>query len=175
MPRSFSTRQFGMRSGLGQGEDPPAEVQRKKDFFIYESQTLQLAPGANATDTINIEADSNFILQKLSHYSLGGAPTFPDLTDFTAANTAPFGLPKQYAINPAVLVQLIDTGSGRQLMQNPVPISSFFGTGELPFILPNPRLFMRNSTIQVQYTSFDTVNTYDIRLAFIGFKVYSVN
>jgi hypothetical protein len=57
-------------------------------------------------------------------------------------------------------------------MQNPIPIPSFFGTGQLPFILPNPRLFMRNSTIQVAFTSFDAAAVYNIRLAFIGYKVY---
>ncbi len=129
---------------------------KRRDFYIYEAETLVLAVGGNANDTIQIEADSDFILQKLTYEAdiAGAAQT---------ANTR---------IVPNVLVQLTDTGSGRQLMQNPIPIPSFFGIGSIPFILPNPRLFMRNSTIQVAFTSFEAAITPSVRLAFIGYKIY---
>lgn len=129
---------------------------RRRDFYIYEAQVDAIAVGGNANDTIQIEADSDFILQKLTYEAdiAGAAQT---------ANTR---------VVPNVLVQLTDTGSGRQLMQNPIPIPSFYGWGAIPFILPNPRLFMRNSTIQVAFTSFEAANTPTVRLAFIGYKVY---
>ena len=73
---------------------------------------------------------------------------------------------------PNVSVQLTDTGSGRQLMQNPIPIPSIFGWGELPYVLDNPRKFDRNSTIQVAFANFDTAIAYNVRLAFIGYKIY---
>jgi hypothetical protein len=161
---------------MGQVIDQNQEMflEKRRDFYIYEAAALGLAALANATDTIQIEADSNFILQKLTYHALGdddGAEVVSTLvTDPTTFFTG--GLTAQQRIIPAVALQIVDTGSGRQLMQNPIPISSFFGTGELPFILPNPRLFMRNSTIQVAFTSFDAVNAYNIRLAFIGYKVY---
>lgn len=160
------------RSGqLGQNIDQQQEgfIEKRRDFYIYESEAIALAPSTNATDIIQIEADSNFILQKLTQFTVASA-TFPDLTVNTIV--FPAGLTEENRVIPAVALQMIDTGSGRQLMQNPIPIPSFFGTGEMPFILPNPRLFQRNSTIQVSYTNFDTVNTYDIRLALIGYKVY---
>ena len=129
---------------------------RRRDFYVYEAQTLAIAVGGSATDTIDIEADSIFILQKLAYEA--------DLAG--AAQTA------ETRVVPNVLIQITDTGSGRQLMQEPIPIPSIFGTGELPFILPNPRLFMRNSTINIAFTSFEAVNTPNIRLAFIGYKLY---
>ena len=130
---------------------------RRRDFYVYEAQATLLAVGASSNDVINIEADSDFILQKLAYQAdlNSGDP----VTDSTR-------------VIPNVSVQLIDTGSGRQLMQQPIPIPSFFGTGQLPFILPNPRLFMRNSTIQVAFTSFENASVPTIRLAFIGYKVY---
>ena len=131
-------------------------MRKRRDFYTYEAEALALAAGASLNDVINIEADSNFILQKLSYIADIAAAAFTD-------STRPI---------PLVNVQLIDTGSGRQLMQNPIPIPSMFGTGQLPFILPNPRLFMRNSTIQIAFTNFDAAVTYNIRLAFIGYKVY---
>ena len=129
---------------------------RRRDFYIYEAVVAALGVGLSANDVINIEADSDFILQKL---------TFE-------ADIAGAAQTEATRIIPNVLVQLTDTGSGRQLMQNPIPVSSFFGIGAIPFILPNPRLFMRNSTIQIAFTSFEAAITPDVRLAFIGYKIY---
>lgn len=146
-----------MSNGFAPGSVNPEQVRTKRrDFYIYEAEAIGLASGASTNDVVNIEADSNFILQKLAYQADIAAAAF-------VAETRPI---------PNVTLQIIDTGSGRQLMQNPIPIPSFFGTGELPFILPNPRLFMRNSTIQVAFTNFDATVTYNIRLAFIGYKVY---
>lgn len=129
---------------------------RRRDFFIYEAAVVAIATGASVNDVINIEADSDFILQKLTY----------------SADLAGVAQLESTRIVPNVTVQITDTGSGRQLMQNPIPIPSFFGSGELPFILPNPRLFMRNSTLQVAFTSFEAAATPDIELAFIGYKIY---
>lgn len=129
---------------------------RRRDFYVYEAETLAIAVGASTNDTINIEADSDFILQKLTYQ----------------ADNAGIAQTDSSRVIPNVSVQITDTGSGRQLMQDFIPVSSFFGTGQLPFILPNPRLFMRNSTIQIAFTSFEVAATPNVRLAFIGYKVY---
>jgi len=128
----------------------------RRDFYTYEAEALLIAPGGSANDVINIEADSDFIMQKLSFQADNAGGAFTDST----------------RLIPNVSVQLVDTGSGRQLMQNPIPIPSIFGWGELPFVLDNPRKFLRNSTIQVAFTNFDAAVTYNIRLAFIGYKIY---
>lgn len=136
--------------------DPEQVDRTRRDFYIYESEALALAPAGSANDIINIEADSDFILQKFAYEADIAAAAF-------VFNTKPI---------PLITIQLIDSGSGRQLMNNPIPVSSFMGDGQLPFILPNPRKFLRNSTIQIAYTNFDAAVTYNIRLAFIGYKVY---
>ncbi len=138
--------------------DPEKIDLTRRDFYIYEAEALALAPAGNANDIINIEADSDFILQKFAYEADIAAAAFT----FT---TRPI---------PLITIQLIDSGSGRQLMQNPIPVSSFMGDGQLPFILPNPRKFLRNSTIQVAFNNFDAAVTYNIRLAFIGYKIYGV-
>lgn len=143
-------------------------LQRRRDFYIYEAQCTSLAASAQTTDNIQIEADSSFILQKLAYYAT--PITFPTAN---AANI--LGLVQSQRLLPPVSVIIVDTGSGRQLMPAPIPIPSFFGTGELPFILPNPRLFMRNSTIQINFTNLDGVNAWTVRLAFIGYKVYATS
>ena len=138
----------------------PEDVQAvRRDFYIYEAEALALASGASANDIVAIEADSDFIMQKLTYQADIAAAAYTD-------STRPI---------PLITIQLIDSGSGRQLMQNPIPVSSFMGNGELPFILPNPRKFLRNSTIQVAFTNFDAATTYNIRLAFIGYKIYGTS
>jgi len=137
--------------------DPEKVDEIRRDFYVYESEALALtAVTGTANDIINIEADSDFMLQKLTYQADIAAAAFTDST----------------RVIPNVTVQIIDSGSGRQLMQEPIPIPSIFGTGELPFILTNPRKFMRNSTIQVAYANFDAAVAYNVRLAFIGYKIY---
>ena len=132
---------------------------RRRDFYIYEAETIAIGVGILTNDTIAIEADSDFILQKLTYQA--------DLAGVAQTDAS--------RVIPNVLLQITDTGSGRQLMQNPIPIPSFFGTGRVPFILPNPRLFMRNSTIQIAFTSFEAAATPTVRLAFIGYKIYGTS
>jgi hypothetical protein len=136
--------------------DPENVDLLRRDFYTYEAQALALVSLGSANDVINIEADSDFIMQKLSFQA--------DIAGATQTDSS--------RVIPNVVVQLVDTGSGRQLMQNPIPIPSIFGWGELPFVLDNPRKFLRNSTIQVAFTNFDAAATYNVRLAFIGYKIY---
>lgn len=132
----------------------------RRDFYVYEVESLLLAAGVSSTDTIQIEADSDFWLQKLAY----------DANDDTAiptANTRPV---------PAASIVIADTGSGRQFMNAAIPIASIFGSGGLPFILPHPRFINRNGSITVTFTNFSNEigagATYNLRLAFIGYKIY---
>lgn len=127
-----------------------------RDFFVYTARADAIAVGGNETDTVQIQADADFILQKLTYHT--------DLAGALAIDSD--------RVIPNVSVQLTDTGSNRQLFFNPVPIPSIFGTGQLPFILPNPRLFRKTSVIQVDFTSFEAAATPNIQLAFIGYKYY---
>lgn len=161
------------RQGMG-AMDPALEevennqfLQRRRDLYVYEAQALGLALSATVTDVIQIEADSSFILQKLAYHAPAPAAT--------ALAAGALGLVESQRIIPNVAIVITDTGSGRQLMPGPIPIPSLFGYGMLPFILPNPRLFMRNSTISIQFTNLDATNAYSVRLAFIGYKVYATS
>lgn len=137
--------------------DPESVDDFRRDFYIYEAEALAIAPlTGTADDVINIEADSDFILQKMTYEADIAAAAFT----FTSNPI------------PLITIQIIDSGSGRQLMQQPIPVNSFMGDGKLPFYLPNPRKFLRNSTIQIAFANFDAAITYNIRLAFIGYKIY---
>jgi hypothetical protein len=126
-----------------------------RDFFVYEVDVLALGPGQSTTQTFTIQADSDFLWTKGAYYvDNGSAPT---------ASTR---------ILPQCTVLIQDTGSGRNLMSSAVPVSSLFGTGELPMILPRQRLFVARAQVQVVMSNFNTVDTYNMRLSFIGEKAF---
>lgn len=128
------------------------------DFFIYRAQAAALGAGASQAVTVNIQADSAFILDKMSVFAdLAGAAQ----TDSTR-------------VIPLVTLQITDGGSGRNLQNGPIPLSSIAGNGELPFVLPQPRVFVANSSITFTFTNFSLATTYtNVFLSLIGRKVFT--
>lgn len=121
-----------------------------KDFYIYQQNFLELPPGGSSVGNINIQADSDFVLQKLTYFG---------------------GVNNNIRIVPNVNVQITDSGSGRNLFEESVPVAALFGSGELPFILPTPKLFPARSTIQISAANSSTA-TANLQLSFIGYKAF---
>jgi hypothetical protein len=137
-----------------------AENQMLKDMYIYEANFIGLAFGATATVNMQIQADSNFRWEKATFQCFSAAA----ITNITHATR----------ISPAATILITDTGSGRQMMSGAVPIPNLFGTGEIPFILQQPKIFTARATIAVTVTNFDTALNYNLYLSFIGTKLFSV-
>lgn len=153
MAGKIGSRPLSINSLVPKGE----KMSAPKDFYVYQTNVGVMAPGASANAGVNIEADSDFILQKLACWS--------EITGWaqTEANR----------VLPSITVQITDTGSGRQIFSESVPIPSIFGHGALPFILPNPRRFASNSMISIYMTNISDTTTYQATyLQFIGVKVY---
>lgn len=144
-----------MRNRLGQVQAPNTQ-QVIKDFYVYEEDFSALSSGATALGSINIQADSDFVVQKLTYFAYVSATTQE----------------ADVRVIPLVTIQITDSGSGRNLMEAPVPISNIMGTGELPFILPQPKLFLARTTISVSVNNFSTSVAYNLRLSLIGYKVF---
>ncbi len=128
-----------------------------KDFFTY-SLDFAIGPGESQSQNISIQADSNFVIQKLCYQADMG----PGTNALTNASR----------IIPLVTLLITDSGSGRQLMSAPVSLVNLFGTGEIPFILPQPKMFVARSTVTVTLANFSASNGYHINLAFIGTKIF---
>ena len=128
-----------------------------KDFYIY-TLSLTAASGATATGNIPIQADSDFILEKLTYI----------------ADIANAGQTDSSRIVPLITVLITDSGSGRQLMSAAVPVPNIFGTGQIPFILPTPRLFKARANIAVSVANYDAADDYNIKLSFIGKKLFDM-
>ena len=129
-----------------------------EDFFVYQFPTFtSLAVGGNQTQSVIIQADSDFIIEKLTYQA--------DLAGVAQNDST--------RVIPNVTVLITDTGSGRQLSNIAVPITAIFGTGQEPFILPRPKRIAARSTIQAILVSFEAVSVPTIRLSLIGRKVFA--
>lgn len=129
-----------------------------KDFYIYEEDFNGLAAGGSASGSVNIQADSDFVIQKLSYF----------------ADVAGAAQTENSRVIPLITVLVTDSGSGRNLMESQVAVPSLFGTGQLPFILPQPKLFLARTTITLAVTNFSAATTYDLKLSLIGYKVFRI-
>jgi hypothetical protein len=131
-----------------------------QDFFIYQALFGSFTTNAVAQANIQIQSDSDFEWIESTFYgNMRGA-------------TAPF---LDNALIP-VNIQMVDSGSSRQLFSAAIPLTTFAGTGKQPFILPVSRLFKAYSNIQLSASSFDGTNTYDnVSLNMIGRKLFLSN
>lgn len=127
-----------------------------RDFFVYNTVHSAVTSGTSNTQTIQINADSDFQIEKLSFFA-----------DIAAA-----GQTASSRVIPLVTVLMVDTGSGRQFSDQAVPVNSLFGTGEIPFVLKQPKILMARTSMSVTIVNFDAANAYNIRLSFIGSKLF---
>lgn len=127
-----------------------------RDFFVYEADFAGLNAAASANNNVNIQADSDFLLQKITYQAdiAGGAQT------------------SSTVVIPLCTIQLTDGGSGRSLFALPAPIPNIFGTGQIPFILPTPKIFAAKSTLTITVANYSNSTAYNIRLSFIGAKLF---
>lgn len=137
---------------------PVALIPKYKEFFVYTVDFNTIGPSASLVGTASIQADSDFVCVQQNATITNAAGT----TMTTLAN-APF------------LVSITDTGSGKQIQNAPVHINNWFGTGSQPYLLaPVPKIYKRSGLISVSLQNQDAANTFVVRFAFIGFKVYDV-
>ena len=137
---------------------PGATTIIAEDYYVYQIQFEDLLAGTTQVGFIQIEADSDFLIQKLAEFTdIDGSPQ-------TVLSS----------IIPIVRATIVDTGSGRQLMNQSVPLANFFGSGKLPYILPTPKLFVKNSRINVTVENFSTGTNYrNLFLSFEGKKIFT--
>ena len=138
----------------------PRQIPVMRDLYTYTAGftgASVLAAGASLTDIINFESDSDFIWTKSTFVAYDAAVT-------SNGNK-----------NVAITVSINDSGTGRNLQQEPTPITSMAGTGSLPFILPQARTIKGNSTVQFVFTNFSAADTYQYcYLTLHGFKEWRV-
>lgn len=153
---NFAPRYGRSQLGQNQGQVAPQSAQTIKDFYIYRTTYDDLTNGTSQSANFTVEADSDFMLHKLAYFADESLAAQEEAT----------------RVIPLVTALITDTGSGRQLSAGAIPISSYFGSGRLPFILPAPKLFLARSVVQVQVSNFASTADYNLQLAFIGYKIF---
>jgi len=129
-----------------------------RSYYCYTLSTASLSAQTTSSNTVNIENDSQFIWTKTSYFvDEAGAPQ--------NENTR---------IIPLVNIQITDSGSARQFFDEPQPINSIAGQGNIPFILPAPFIFRNNSNINASFNNYSAATTYDnITVTLHGFRIYT--
>lgn len=132
----------------------PAQYWDKvKDFFAYETDFLGMGPSATQTLPEQIQGDSDFLFVALNRVVTA-------VDNVTVKTFAPFTL------------QIADAGSGRNLGDQAIHLENIAGTAQLPGILPFPKIIRQASTLSLTLTNLDTVNSYNVRLTLLGFKIF---
>lgn len=130
-----------------------------KDIYAYAFvfPVSELTASAQVTKSINIENDSQFLWTKATYFA------FVDNSVSYDASTRTI---------PLVTVQWRDTSSSNQIFNVPIYVENFFGTGEIPFILPEPKLLEPRTTVSVDATNQHSADAYSLYLCMIGMKLY---
>lgn len=126
------------------------------DYFAYGTDFVgatQIGAGATVTNPINIQNDSAFCI-----LSAVLVETATDNLTFLAQRP--------------LMVNLQDSGSGRNLSSTPVHADNWFGTAELPKYWDVPKILGPNSTFNVTVQNLDPVNARIVRVTFHGFKIF---
>ena len=118
------------------------------DIYTYSVDAV-IPANSSITKTFNVETDSLFTWMQTTAYIEGF------INDASA--------------EPAVTVEINDTGSGRLLQQSPVYLLSMAGSARLPFILPRTREFKPNSSVRVKFTNLGNTSQ-TVQLNFQGIK-----
>lgn len=128
------------------------------DIFGYVFPTFSaIAVNATQQQQIIIQADSDFELRRIVYSADRAGAVFTQ-------STRPV---------PNFTMQIQDSGSGRNLFNAAIPLTSVACYGDNPIDLPWPKIFARNSTVVLQLTNIDAaVNDFNIRVSFLGRKIY---
>jgi len=138
----------------------PARRYRSTEFFVYSPNPVVLTLNDAAPTgqlTVQIQSDSDFeLLEIMQATDIAGALQ----TDSSR-------------IIPLATITIQQSGSGVDIMPQPVPLSAIAGDGRLPFILPESKIWPGNASMSVTLTRYAVAGTtYNIRLAFAGRKLF---
>lgn len=122
-------------------------------FSLTFDWVATLGIGATVTVVQTISADSDFAV-----YQISGAAYSAAATNVPAPN---------------IVVTIIDQGSGRALQNNPVPWINVVGTAQLPFVLPEAKIFNGNGSIAITLTNLSGVAfTPNLSITLTGVKIF---
>lgn len=138
-------------------------------FFTFNIEYLPATLSAFTTGSFIVQNDSAFVLCKTSYIA---TLTTDNLTPVTAVTVpAPATTLLVSHENAPFLVNITDSGSGRQFSNVDTHIDNWFGSAEWPFHWAVPQVFDPNSNVTMRVQNLFTTS-FNLRCAFIGYKVF---
>lgn len=125
--------------------------QIKCESYHYSAAFNTLPVSGQLTVNINISNDSDFVVLATT------------LVSYSAASVL--------VVAPDYQLIMLDTSSGRVLMDGPTHVSNITGTGPWPFVWPEPYLFKGGGTIALTLIN-NTVTAALVSITLIGYKVF---
>ena len=138
------------------GMTPEEFREKAKQYFVYTLFFNNVAAGGADVQSFTTRSDSWFVVTSMNaavRTTAAGAPSVAD---------RPF------------TVQIEEAGGGRNLFSNAADFDTIFGTAQLPGVMGAPFFVKYQSTMQCSLTSLAAV-ILDVRLSFVGFKVFNSN
>ncbi len=134
-------------------------VQGKGLFFQYQTPTIaSLAHGASQQVTIQFDQNSSFNWLRTTY----------------AVNISGDAEELSLMILPEVTLQITDQGSGMSFMNAPIPLYSFAGFGQLPYVLPTPQLIQPNASFVYSFSNYSSGSTYiNLTVQFHGYRIFN--
>lgn len=139
----------------------PKQYNVYRDWFVYTFPAVAtLAALAAARSIVNIQADANFICEKIN--------VFADLAG--AAQTV------QTQVVPLITVQINDSASGKNLFSDALPIAAIAGPNLAGYELPLARCFTSGGTVQAAFYNYSAATPYNnVYLMMHGYKEWRIN
>lgn len=132
---------------------PPEAQGLAMDYFVYGTDFAPLAVSATTTQSIQINADSAFMI-----LSAVMVETATDNTTFMA--------------NRPLLASLSTGGAAMSLSNTPIHANNWFGTAEEPKYWDVPKILLPNTTFNITLQNLEATAR-NVRVAFHGFKLFS--
>lgn len=121
------------------------------EYFTYNTTTGPINAGGVAQSIIQIQSDSDFVVQYMSGVATVAGTTF---------------------YNPLISVQITDTGSGKTLFSNPALMNLVMGSQGFPFVLSAPRVFAPNTNVKFDFVNRGVTNYTSVDVSMIGARIY---
>lgn len=135
----------------------PADLRgRIKDFFAYATGPALIPVPAASTvvDTLQVNTDADFLVVMANGIARDPAAPATRIAD------------------PPLLVQVTAEGSSRNLFARAIDWSTFFGDSELPGIVPYPKVISAGSQLSTQVQNLDAADDFDVRITYLGVKIF---
>jgi hypothetical protein len=138
-------------------------------FFTFNIDYLPATLSAFTTGSFIVQNDSAFVLCKTSYIATLATDNLTPVTAVTIpAPATTFVVSHE---NAPLMVNIVDSGSGRQFSNIDTHIDNWFGSAEWPFHWSVPQVFDPNSNVTMRMQNLHTVS-FNVRCAFIGYKVF---